>query len=475
MKIYLKLLGKIQNNKTRAKKAVGIVAMAVKLRYGSIHSIPTNLSSNSTQQVEQVHNPVHNYVEEDMQVINTDVKVKDGLIHKSSSNLIKTGSGAVIAVRTSVPPSEALKSTLEIRSGSIEGAEASTVDGFVVKPPISRPSCSKSLNSQTFGAKTSLDNDSPDSDDSEDGTCSSPYSSSEYLDQLLSETLDNVHSSSVSSSNNHQISEVPEVSLDYEISDSEEIYDEESNDSDDKQIYSNSMSPGYKSAKHDSYTDSVYQYKYSTSPSRLGRFLRREIYANKKEHELFSKDRTQDDLTSASKINISDKRLKDKIWRHPDFFGLTKSKSSSRTPKEDFVKQHGEDAKTQLKEHLVSPHTRCFKNGLYREHQESYDYYYNNQTGKLLLIKNNGKTGEQEIFSFWTISKMQRLELLNHNHVHKHWKLVEALRKKNVEEKALVEAQNAQKRELNEVVSPVEAARRAGEYIKKNSKTNNDI
>jgi len=32
--------------------------------YGSINSIPTNLSSNSTQQVEQVHN----YVEEDMQV-----------------------------------------------------------------------------------------------------------------------------------------------------------------------------------------------------------------------------------------------------------------------------------------------------------------------------------------------------------------------------------------------------------------------
>ncbi len=63
----------------------------------------------------------------------------------------------------------------------------------------------------------------------------------------------------------------------------------------------------------------------------------------------------------------------------------------------------------------------------------------------MLLIKNNGETGEQEIFSFWAISKMQRLELLNHNHVHKHWKLVEALRKKNVEEKALVEAQNAKK------------------------------
>jgi hypothetical protein len=298
------------------------------------------------------------------------------------------------------------------------------------------------------------------------------------LDQLFSETLDDVDSSSVSSSNNHQtseVSEVSEVSLDYEISDSEETYDEKYNDSDDKQIYSNSMSAGYKSAKHDSYTDSVYQYKYSTSPSRLARFLRREIYANKKEHELFSKDRNQDDLTSTSEINIPDKRLKDKIWRHPDFFGLIKSKSSSKTPKEDFFKQHGEDAKTQLKEHLVSPHTRCFKNGLYREHQESYDYYYNNKTGKLLVIENNDKTGEQEIFSFWTISKMQRLELLNHNHVHKHWKLVEALRKKNVEEKALVEVQKAPNR-LNKVVSPVEAAKRASEYIiKKDNRANNDI
>jgi hypothetical protein len=122
-----------------------------------------------------------------------------------------------------------------------------------------------------------LDNDYPNSDDSssEDDRCNSPYSSSEYFDQLLSETLDD--SSSVSSSNNDQISEVPEVSLDYEISDSEEIYDEESNDSDDKQIYSNSMSAGYKSAKHDIYTDSVYQYKYSKSPSRLARLLRRKI------------------------------------------------------------------------------------------------------------------------------------------------------------------------------------------------------
>jgi hypothetical protein len=85
------------------------------------------------------------------------------------------------------------------------------------------------------------------------------------------------------------------------------------------------------------------------------------------------------------------------------------------------------------------------------------------------------QTGEQEIFSFWTISKMQHLELLNHNHVHKHWKLVEALRKKNVEEKALVEVQKAPNR-LNKVVSPVEAAKRASEYIiKKDNRANNDI
>jgi hypothetical protein len=115
MKIYSKLLGKIRNNKTRVKKAVGTVTIAVGLRYDSINSIPTNLSSNSTKQVEQVHN----YVEEDMQVINTDGKVKDGLSQKSSSHFIKTGSGAVIEIRTSVQPSEALKSALEVRCGDL--------------------------------------------------------------------------------------------------------------------------------------------------------------------------------------------------------------------------------------------------------------------------------------------------------------------------------------------------------------------
>ena len=49
--------------------------------------------------------------------------------------------------------------------------------------------------------------------------------------------------------------------------------------------------------------------------------------------------------------------------------------------------------------------------------------------------------------------------------------------KKNVEEKALIESQKPQKHEenrSNEVLSRVEATRRAGEHIRKNSKTSND-
>jgi hypothetical protein len=371
------------------------------LKYGLINKT-IDLFINSSQQTKSTNNQKTYTVADDEQ----------SLIESQSVNptRVRTGSGAVIEIRTLVQPSEALKYALEIRSGNIEG-----VDGFVVKPTTSHnpPSSSKSLNSQIFGAKTNFDNDSENSDDySSDGdTC---YSSDESFDQLTSETLDHFDSSSVSSSNNQETIEVPEVSLDYEISDSEEIDDENYNHSEDKRIYLNSLSDGYKSAKNELYTDSVYQYKYSTSPSRLASFRRREIYANKKECELFSKDRTQDDLTSASKVHISDKRLKDKLCRHPDFFGLIRSKSSSKTPED----------------HLFSTHTRCLKNGLYREHQESYDYYYSNQTAELLIIKNNHETGEQEIFSFWTISKMQRLELFNHNHVIKHWKLTEALQKK---------------------------------------------
>ena len=59
---------------------MGTFSLAAGLKYGKINSIPTSLSSNSTQQVEQVQN----YVEEDIQVIDTDGKV------------IKTGSVILI-------------------------------------------------------------------------------------------------------------------------------------------------------------------------------------------------------------------------------------------------------------------------------------------------------------------------------------------------------------------------------------------
>ena len=100
MKLYSKLAAKIRNNKTRIKKAGGIGIMALGFRYGSINQIPTNLSSNSTQQIEKVQN----FVEEDMQAVNTDGKV------------IKTGSGVLI---TNKRISEGSKSALVIRSGDL--------------------------------------------------------------------------------------------------------------------------------------------------------------------------------------------------------------------------------------------------------------------------------------------------------------------------------------------------------------------
>ena len=58
LKIYHKLLRKIQNNKARIIKTIGIGTLSLELRYGKTNLIPTYLSSNSTQQVEQVQNYV---------------------------------------------------------------------------------------------------------------------------------------------------------------------------------------------------------------------------------------------------------------------------------------------------------------------------------------------------------------------------------------------------------------------------------
>ena len=119
MKNYAKLVRKIRNNKTIIKKAVSILTIiALGFRYGRINSSPNNLPSNSTQQIERVDT----FVEEHTQM-KVDGKVQESLSHKSSSYLIKTGSGILIANKRI---SENSKSALGIRgddlSKSAQGA-----------------------------------------------------------------------------------------------------------------------------------------------------------------------------------------------------------------------------------------------------------------------------------------------------------------------------------------------------------------
>ena len=105
IKIYSKLLGKIRNNKTRIKNAVGMGTMALGLRYGRINSSATNLPLNSTQQIERAHTFVEQH---------TQIKV-DGKVQES--HLIKTGSGVLIGNKRIY---EGSKSALEIRSGELD-------------------------------------------------------------------------------------------------------------------------------------------------------------------------------------------------------------------------------------------------------------------------------------------------------------------------------------------------------------------
>ena len=119
----------------------------------------------------------------------------------------------------------------------------------------------------------------------------------------------------------------------------------------------------------DDYNEVVYEHKYSTSPERLDRYLRRQEHANKKEQEIFSQERTDEDLKAASEVGLPDPRVKDKLWRRPKFFDLEKPQTRSATPKEDFFKEYGDEAKQKLRNYLMSPNTRCFKDLLYREHE----------------------------------------------------------------------------------------------------------
>ena len=78
----------------------------------------------------------------------------------------------------------------------------------------------------------------------------------------------------------------------------------------------------------------------------------------------------------------------------------------------------------------MSVDTRCFKEAKYHNYSHSYDIYYNRKTGKVILVESR----TQEISSFWTISRMQRLELFNFNHMHKRVSLLDELIPKRVAE-----------------------------------------
>jgi hypothetical protein len=96
----------------RKRKVLTAIALILSLLFGKPRlSFSRSSSSNLDNQVVQ-----ERVIEErDMQVINTDGKVKDGLSNKSSSHLIKTGSGILIGNQQI---SEGSKSALIIRSGN---------------------------------------------------------------------------------------------------------------------------------------------------------------------------------------------------------------------------------------------------------------------------------------------------------------------------------------------------------------------
>lgn len=348
---------------------------------------------------------------------------------------------------------------------------------------ISPNSSEEKKNNKVFESTESTNN-LPDYDDSTDDSTSDSQGCdwNDFIHQVDSEpvlsdvetVLDNYLESDRHSDTDGSSEEVD--SLDYDPSDSEEVDDEEFDFQQDKELYPNRKSKGFQVAQDDTYQGAVYQYKYATTPERLARYERREIFANKKEEILFSTPRTEEDLDAASKVELSDRRLTDKVWRHPGYFNLErppKGSASSRTPKIDFFSKHRSSVREILKEHLTSPNTRCFRNGFYREQNIPYDFYYNNVTGKIILV-----TAEtQEVFSFWTISKMQRLELFNHNHIHKHWKLIDEINKKTLEFQKQEEAKAQHilnENRLNQVVSNAEAARRASQQIEKDIKNDNN-
>ena len=115
MKFYPKFLDKIRNNKDRLKRVVGIVSVAVGLRYAKINSISTSLSSNSTQRLET------QYSDKESATVGDN---SQSLIESESINYtrIKVDSGVLFIPRkyfqNEIP--DYLKQAIQLRSGDLD-------------------------------------------------------------------------------------------------------------------------------------------------------------------------------------------------------------------------------------------------------------------------------------------------------------------------------------------------------------------
>lgn len=216
-------------------------------------------------------------------------------------------------------------------------------DAFTVGENRRTPTRSQELTKSQFGSKIS-NSEFPSGD-------SSSEDESEFeLDQGLQPQSSNLQddiildSSPIKMEDNVYGTELEEnaFTLDidleaYEASDSEEKYDIDFDYNTDRLIYGNEESIGYKTAKTDEYSGLVYEFKYSGKNENLERLRRRSIFANKLENKIFSTERSTDDLKRAEEVNINDKTLSKKLYRHPDFFDFKKPpKTKSQTPKRDF-------------------------------------------------------------------------------------------------------------------------------------------
>lgn len=322
-----------------------------------------------------------------------------------------------------------------------------------------------------FSGRTSVNShDYPFDDSSSDF---SDFSDEEYTNENQQSTANSFYQDIIQSNEpSNESCSIDNFEYDIELDDSSsdvEEYEDEYLFEQDRKLYPNAQSVGYQVSKKGSYTRDVYNHKYKTTEERYQRFLKRQIRANKQEHLLFSQPRPQEEIDVAKTVQWL-KNLKNKVYRHPEFFGLERPEypDSEKAPKVRFLRENKEQIDKILQDHLQSQDTRTFAKGKYHNHNEEYEHYYNYKTGKIILVQvvtNDKNEKERFGLSFWDIEELQRMELFNSKHIHKHYNLVKQLddRKQAFEEY----------KRLNTPLTEVQAARKASEEIIKRQNNEN--